>query len=322
MRYFFIILAFLLCACHDQNHKDIASLPSMTGGLNELIIVLEEPLWKSSLGDSLRVLLGAQVPGIPWQEPIFDLVQIPPKTYSSIFVTHRNLLFFEKGSKPSVGFQENANSRGQLMALVTYQDKEQLSSLIQQYGAIIAHKFQEMEKTRLSSQIVLQKGLEPIYNKHKIKLSIPKGFELVVDTPSFSWMEFSPSDKEIIQGLFIYEVEPETPFTLWELLAQRDSILKKYVPGETKGSYMATEMQYYNPWVKHIESMGFNALEIKGVWKMQNAFMGGPFITHFIEDTSGGRIVALEGFLFHPTKDKRDKMLQLQLILESAKKQL
>lgn len=83
---------------------------------------------------------------------------------------------------------------------------------------------------------------------------------------------------------------------------------------------MATEMQYYNPWVKHIESMGFNALEIKGVWKIQNAFMGGPFITHFIEDTSGGRIVALEGFLFHPTKDKRDKMQQLQLILESAKK--
>ena len=49
MRYFFIILAFVLCACHDQNHKDIASLPSMTGGLNELLIVLEEPLWKSSL---------------------------------------------------------------------------------------------------------------------------------------------------------------------------------------------------------------------------------------------------------------------------------
>ena len=65
MRYFFIILAFVLCACHDQNHKDIASLPSMTGGLNELIIVLEEPLWKSSLGDSLRVVLGAQVPEHP-----------------------------------------------------------------------------------------------------------------------------------------------------------------------------------------------------------------------------------------------------------------
>ena len=114
MRYFFIILAFVLCACHDQNHKDIASLPSMTGGLNELIIVLEEPLWKSSL-EIPASCFGSSGSRHPWQEPIFDLVQIPPKAYS-IFVTHRNLLFFEKGSKPSVGFQENANSRGQLMA--------------------------------------------------------------------------------------------------------------------------------------------------------------------------------------------------------------
>lgn len=320
MRYYFIILAFVLFSCHDHNHKDIASLPSMTGGLNELIIVLEEPLWKSSLGDSLRAVLGAQVQGIPWQESIFDLVQIPPSAYSSIFVTHRNLLFFKKGSKPSVGFQQNVNSKGQLMALVTYQDKKQLGLLIRQYGAIIAHKFQEIEKTRLSNQIVLQKGLEPVFNKHKIRLSVPKDFELVLDTPSFSWMEHSPSDKDIIQGLLIYEIDPETPFASWKLLAQRDSVLKKYILGETKGSYMATEMQHYNPWVKHIESMGFNALEIKGIWKMENAFMGGPFITHFIEDTIAGRIIALEGFLFHPTKDKRDKMQQLQLILESAKK--
>ena len=42
---------------------------------------------------------------------------------------------------------------------------------------------------------------------------------------------------------------------------------------------MAVETQHYKPWIKHTESMGYNALEIKGLWKMQNAFMGGPFIT-------------------------------------------
>ena len=66
--------------------------------------------------------------------------------------------------------------------------------------------------------------------------------------------------------------------------------------------------------------MGYNALEIKGLWKMQNAFMGGPFIAHFIQDTTSNRILAIEGFLFNPGDDKRDKMQLVQLVLESAKK--
>ena len=82
---------------------------------------------------------------------------------------------------------------------------------------------------------------------------------------------------------------------------------------------MAIETKHYQPWVKHIESMSCNALEIKGLWKMQNAFMGGPFITHFIQDTISNRILAIECFLFNPGQDKRDKMQFLQLVLESAK---
>ena len=95
----------------------MATLPSMTGGLNELIIVLEEHLWQGNIGDSLRRVLGAEVQGIPWQESIFDLVQIPPKAYTRIFETHRNLLFFKKEKKTSISFKENTNANGQLMAL-------------------------------------------------------------------------------------------------------------------------------------------------------------------------------------------------------------
>jgi len=296
------------------------TLPSMTGGLNELVIVLEEHLWQGEIGDSLRSVLGAEVQGIPWKESIFDLVQIPPKAYTRIFETHRNLLFFEKGTNASVGFQENANAKGQLMALVTYQNTEELKALVKQYAYVIAHRIQEQEKARLRTQMALQTGLEKVFQKHKVDLNIPKDFNLVLDTTDFSWIEYSPKDKEIIQGIFIYEIRPETHFTTLQLLAQRDSLTKQYVQGETTGSYMAVETQHYQPWIKHTESMGYNALEIKGQWKMQNAFMGGSFITHFIKDTTNNRILVIEGFLFNPGEDKRDKMQLLQLVLESAKK--
>ncbi len=320
MRYVGIILFFALFACQENGHKDVSTLPNMTGGLNELVIVLDEHLWQGDVGDSLRAVLGAGVQGIPWKESIFDLVQIPPKAYTRIFKTHRNLLFFEKGKKASVGFQENANAKGQLMALVTYQNIEELKALVNQYTSVISHRFQEQEKARLSTQMVPQTGLEEVYQKHIIDLNIPKEFALVLDTTDFSWMEYNPKDKEIIQGIFIYEINPEIPFKTWQLLEQRDSLTKKYVQGVTPGSYMTVEKQHYQPWIKHIESMSYNALEIKGQWKMQNAFMGGSFIVHFIQDTTHNRILAIEGFLFNPGEDKRDKMQLLQLVLESAKK--
>ena len=320
MRYACIILLFILFSCQENGKKDVNTLPSMTGGLNELVIVLEEHLWQGVVGDSLRAVLGAEVQGISWQESIFDLVQIPPKAYTRIFETHRNLLFFEKGKKASVSFQENANAKGQLAALVTYQNTKELKALLRKYSSVIAYRFQEQEKERLRTQMVLQTGLEKVFQKHKVNLKIPKNFTLALDTIGFSWIEYSPKDKEVIQGIFIYEIKFETSFTSSQLLAERDSLTKKYIKGETTGSYMAVEKQHYQPTVKHTESMGYNSLEIKGQWKMQNAFMGGPFVSHFIQDTSNNRILAIEGFLFNPGQEKRDKMQLLQLVLESAKK--
>lgn len=320
IRYTCIILFFSLFACEENGQKDVNTLPSMTGGLNELVVVLEEYLWEGDVGDSLRSVLGAEVQGIPWKESIFDLVQIPPKSYTRIFQTHRNLLFFEKGEKASVRFQENVNARGQLMALVTYQNKQELSALIQQYAVVITHRFQQQEKMRLEAAMILQTGLDEVFAKHGLELSVPKGFTLVMDTTNFSWIEYNPKDKEVIQGFFIYEMSANTPFKTWDLLAQRDSLTKKFVQGELTESYMAIETEYYQPWIKHTESMGYNSLKIKGMWKMQNAFMGGPFVAHFVQDTINNTIIGIEGFLFNPGEDKRDNMQILELVLESAKK--
>ena len=308
----------LLASCEDGKSGS-TTLPSMTGGLNEVVIVLDEHLWQGQSGDSLRTTLGAEVPGIPWQEHLFDLVQIPKKAFTRIFKTHRNLLIFEKGAKTEVGFQKDLYSKGQLVALIKYRSQADLPLLLHQYGAIIAHRFQEVEKERQLAEMSLQKELDSVFKKHGFSLKIPKDFHLSLDTNMFSWLEYSPENKEIIQGLFVYEITNDFTFTTWGLLDERDRMLQQHVPGLTEGSYMSTE-RLISPWVKHIESMGYPTLEVKGVWKMENAFMGGPFVAHYVLDTANKKVIAIEGFLFNPGEDKRDHMQRLQLVLESAKK--
>lgn len=310
------LLSFCLFLLSCSNEQTARTLPPMTGGLNEVVIVLDEHLWDGAIGDSIRAVLGKQVPGINWQEPLFDLVQIPEKSFSRIFETHRNLIVFQKGAKPQVGFQPDYFSEGQLAAIISYQNTTELPLLLAQYLEVIAYRFQEAENQRVKKTITAQKGLERVFNKHGLQLLVPKDFKLVVDSNSFSWLEHSPADQEMIMGLFFYELPKETSLATWDLLAQRDSVLKRYVPGPVAGSYMTTE-RIISPWVKNTNSMGFPALEIKGVWKMQNAFMGGPFVSHYIQTED--KMTVLEAFLFNPGKDKRDHMQQMQLVLESAK---
>lgn len=309
-----LLLLSLLLACSSE--KETKTLPPMTGGLNELVLVLDEPLWEGAVGDSIRMVLGGQVPGINWKEPLFDLVQIPKKAFSRIFETHRNLILFQQGTTANVGFQNDYFSEGQLAAVVTYQNPKELSVLMAQYLEVIAYRFQQEEKERVRKEMSLQKGLDAVFEKHDLQLMVPKDFSLALDTTQFSWLEYSPADQEVIMGLFLYELSADVPFSTWELLAKRDSMLQHYVPGEIEGSYMATE-RLVSPWVKNTKSMGLPTLEIKGIWKMQNAFMGGPFVVHFIQDAD--KIIVLEAFLFNPGEDKRDRMQQLQLVLESAK---
>lgn len=316
MRSLTLLLLLALVAC-TTSVDDKSSLPPTTGALNELVIVVDEALWQGELGDSIRSVLAMEVPGIAWQEPIFDLVQIPKKAFSRIFQTHRNLLIIEKGDKSELGFERSVYAKGQQLALMRYQRKEDLLPLWEQYGPVIAHRFTTVEKERLGTKVSKQKGLEQLFSKHSVSLSVPKDFTLVLDTTSFSWLEYSPADKEEMQGIFVYELPYVEHLSTWPLLKGRDSVLQQYVHGAHENSYMTLE-RLYSPFVRHTETASLPTLEVKGCWKMQNAFMGGPFISRFVQDTVNQRTLVLEAFLFNPGKDKRDPMMQLQWVLESA----
>ena len=318
MKAFFPLLSLLfLFSCSNNT----PTLPSSTGAINEVVIVMDEYLWQGAAGDSIRATLGADVAGLAWQEPIFDLVQVPKKAFSRIFQTHRNVILFEKTSKANVGHQLNMYSQGQYYAEVTYTNTSELLELIHQYADVLTHQIQKKEQARLQKRIALAKELDGIYLKHGTYPPIPKRFSMVLDTTNFSWLEYSPKKNEIIEGVFIYTLPFETIFSAFPLLKARDSVLQLYVPGELEGSYMATEAQY-SPWVRYEEGDSNVVLEIKSQWKMQNAFMGGPFVSKFLLDSASQSITVVEAFLFNPGKNKRDHMQQLQLIVDGAKKQI
>ena len=102
------------------------------------------------------------------------------------------------------------------------------------------------------------------------------------------------------------------------IVAARDTIGKKYIPGQFDGTYMITE-EAYTPFTKETELSNNPSFETRGKWEVKNDFMAGPFLNYTLVDKSKKRLVVVEGFTYAPSTNKRDFMFELEAILKTIK---
>ena len=126
--------------------------------------------------------------------------------------------------------------------------------------------------------------------------------------------------------IYYYPYTDTNTFTPEYLIRKRNEFLHRYVPGPTKGSYMTTESQY--PVIfREMAKDGDYLVELRGLWKLEKAFMGGPFISYTFVDEQHNRVVTIMGYVYNPSQDKRDLVRQVEAILytfqypEQAKEQ-
>lgn len=308
---FFICLTFFSCSFD----KSSTVLPSFTGAVNEVVLVIDEPLWNGEAGLVLQESFQAPIEGISWTEPSLDVVQIPSQAMSRLFETHRNLVLIEKGNFSKFVSGSNLYSEGQYFAKITYKSESDLLGILKEYCPVVLHQIQDKEKRRIRDKMYFTSSFQSIFDKYGYQLSIPKDYILASDSASFSWFEYSPKDKELISGLFLYQL----PITYWPnanlLLEARDSVLKHNVKGELEGSFMSQEPLY-----SAYKSYQDQGLQVRSLWKMENAFMGGPSITNFVVDSLQNVVFVSDAFIFNPGKNKRNDLQILEIILESSKK--
>jgi hypothetical protein len=60
------------------------------------------------------------------------------------------------------------------------------------------------------------------------------------------------------------------------------------------------------------------AVKVDGLWRVENDFMGGPFVSYTFLDPKNNQVVTLFGYVYYPNHKKRDKLLQVESILYSV----
>lgn len=318
--YIFIIsLIWFFSACDGDGTM---LMKSVTGRPGETIVVISKGVWAGNVGDTIKRYLAQPQLCLPQEEPILNVVNVPPDAFKT-FETTRNIVLtriLPSVTQPSVTIQYNVWARPQVVVTVQAADEAGFVKIFAEKSDMIIAAILKAEKMRLLELYAQDKFKEQVISDsllkaHKFNLNIPKGYDIVKDSSDFVWIRYeSPLTSQGILAYW-YPYVSDSAFVTSNLLQKRDSILRTHVPGALPGTYMTTERRF-------IVSQAFTykgnyTVEIRGLWKVNGDFMGGPFVSLTTLDLARKRVLTVEGYIYSPKYNKRDYLRQVEAMIYS-----
>jgi len=332
MRYFLlsVVSLTLLMSCGDKKANQ-KYLPDASGAMNNVSVVTENDLWDGPIGEAIRQVLAKPIYGLPQDEPTFTISQIPPAVFSDFVTKNRTILKIETNKEAGIKILDDVYAKPQKVIVISGKSKNAIIDILEANEAKIIETFRNAELAERQRQMAKSPHTYT-FIKEKLGLTIQFSsiYEVAKETNNFFWFR-----KDITTGhshIMIYELPfdaiKKNDSTVTQIIKIRDSIGKQYFKGRLDGtvnadgktveSYMVTESAY-TPFYGETILDNKPALETKGLWELTNDFMGGSFINYTIEDKVNKRWIGIEGFIFAPSVEKRNYMLELESIIKSLK---
>ncbi|MBO4739507.1 MAG: DUF4837 family protein [Bacteroidales bacterium] len=317
----FVVGLFVLCsvACHRSNSQGNA-LVSSSGRSGEIVVISTDAIWQSDLGDSLRAILSQPLVQLPQPEPMFNLLHVTEQNFTGSYKRQRNILQIVVDSavnSAKITVKYNLWAEPQLVVRIAGKSEQEAIAQLSANAQTVINYFlkielQRFEKAQKSRQDFRLNAI--VKQNYKLDIITPEGFFFAVQNEDFAWLR--KETKDWGQDLMIYSEEytDTAQFSNEYIINLRDQKTKQYVFGSVDSSFVAVERKIPSQ-TSVIQTNAPYAVKTEGVWKTVGDFMGGPFVSYTMLDTSKNRIVTVDAFLYAPRDKKRDLLRQLEAIL-------
>ena len=317
----FIISLFVLQSCSNDSsviHKNIS------GKVNELVIVISDESWNGKPGELLRSTLAQPYIALPQEEPIFDLVNVPPAAFTKIFKSTRNIIkttILTTVTTPEVLMKDDVWAYPQATVEIKANSAAQFEEIFNENSNKILSYFLSAEKKRLTTSYekIYDKAIyNALNNDFGVTMKVHPGFTITEKKENFIWYRYETP--EISQGVivFTFPYVSDSTFTVNYLVAFCDSVLKNNISSVIPGSYMNIEKRFDQNFNIFEHNKNYSS-EMRGLWRLQNDFMGGPYISLAELDASKQRVVVAFGYVYAPSKNKRNLLQQVEAMIYSLK---
>jgi hypothetical protein len=357
LKYCLILLTFVIvtlsCGITDATDK-LKAKPAALAKMNEVVVVTDDDIWKSYIGDTIDYFFGQVYPLTPSPEPTFDLRRFDIsdlnnqplrrnlRTYlvvanlgdetSDVALFVKNDLGEERYQRAmtdptfhtSVGRDKWAV--GQILIYVFAKSMDELAKAIEENYEGIAARINEHDRLQLQEATYSRGSLteisDLIMGRTGAQVNIPNDYEIALQKPEdhgLIWATRKTRDGRMDIAIREFDyIGPESA-SKENVKANFNHFGKEYVSSPEPNTYMLINDVDLPILDFTINISGRYAKEYRGIWEMENDFIGGPFLSYIIVNEEKGKMLQIDGFILAPGKEKRDMMQQIDLIAKSVK---
>lgn len=298
--------------------------PEATGAPYDLYVVISDNLKKSALFDSIKEIFEYPMECTPNGDEYFYVTSMQPNHFVRNVRTLANVVQVEiepdyRGAP--VKMSRDAYARGQVILTLKGQSIEQLCEAVMPMQEKLRDIFVKNEIKRAKKVLMDQsctRQEDRLMKMHNISMKIPyalkKNGKGEADD-KFFWAtdDFMEKQSHIIAYSVPYT--DQNIFSLEGAVAVRDSVVRENILGGFENSYMTTNKNVVLPQYKAIEVGGKYVGELRGMWRIENGLMAGPFVCHMRLDETSKRVIFVEGFVYAPHDGKRRLLRNLEAAL-------
>jgi hypothetical protein len=340
-----------LGACTEEAKRSMAGPRNAYGKLNDLVVVSEAGVWDGPVGDTIDYYFGAAYPILPQPEPMYDIRQFdlrkleaepllrelrtylivanladedaPVSRFVRADLGEKNYERARADNNFNTMVGKNRWAKGQLVIYIFSFSEDDLIKAITKSFSAVSKRIRESEVPHMHKRLFVGgqdfELHDKVMEKDGISLKVPKGWFVALQKPDVTWlrMETEKASSNILISKIPYTSEVQ--LSKAGIKEIRNKLGRKYVSSRIQGSYMVindVDLPMYT-YVKTVNNR--YTVEARGIWELENDYMGGPFISYLIHNKEKGELVFLDGFVYAPEEDKRNYIQYLEHILSEVK---
>lgn len=348
-----LVFMFLFTSCsNDVVMAPSKPKPKALGKMNSIVVLTDQQMWEDAVGDSIRYYFGGEYPVTPRPEPLFDLRYFPTEKilYEEalrelrVYLVVANLSDPESATakmlKNDIGEEKfrkaqtdseyttsvgkNKWATNQLIIYVFGNSHDEIFKELRENFGAIATRVKAHDAEQLAS-LTYAKGdnlglSKLLKEKYGYDFRIPADFKVAIDEPENNYFDI----RKDLDGNVMAMSFSKYPYTNTAQLEK--PYFKKIVNEHGRSREYSAEPNSYMvlndvdlPILEYaFDKEGSYGKEFRGIWELENDFIGGPYISYLILNEAKSEIILVNTWVMAAGKKKRNYLQQLELIVTGS----
>ncbi len=338
-------ITLVLNGCTESARKSMKAKQTAFGDVNHLYVIADKEIWEGPIGDSLRYYYTGPYLVLPQPEPIFELGHYTFRQFTEekIRMQLRSLVFladlsnedspatkFVKQDIELGGASETKSKVGKdkwakdqtLVYLYGNSEQDLMNTVLDTWGAV-RKKFNQADAPVVKKTAFVSgkdiKIMNTIRESLNIEMDVPTDYYLAHDDKEALWLRKETQD--ISSNILISKAKyvDKSQLTKEGIKQALDELGAKHISSRQENSFMKINDIDLPMFVNQASFQQHYAVKVRGIWELENDYMGGPFLAYAILNEKAQDIIYVNGFVYAPCKPKLRLIQYLDSIFGTIK---